>query len=261
MSFRSSLFEAIDIIVNNYIENVATEYNLNVTDLKALWNKTTCDESSQSQSSSQPSSQTPLPEPKFAPIFKKPTNIEKASDIPDTASMSKMSKNELVDLCKAKGIKITGTKADLIDRLSSKEIVVVEKSHSKPPSKPTSKEPEVIKQLSANIPTVRIRKNVFGNFEHAETGFLFEESTKRVIGKQNDDGTISSLSKTDIDTCNKYKFQYEIPSNLNEVKDKITVSAIGGDDEEEEDASQINEDDLLEEEDEELSEEDYVSDE
>lgn len=249
MSFRNSLFEAIETTINSYIEKIANEYGLDCTELHSLWNKTTSD--------------TLPPVSKIAPVFRKSEIVaEKPSETSDgTTNMSKMTKNELVDLCKAKGFKVTGTKSDLIERLtstsSSKEIVVVEKSREKI----VHKEPEVIRHLSANIPTVPIRKNVFGNYEHAETSLLFDEKTRRVIGKQNEDGTVASLSKSDIDLCNKYKFQYEIPSNLNESKDKVTVTATGCDDEEEDDGSQINDDEFLEEEDEELSDEDYISDE
>jgi hypothetical protein len=248
MSFKSSLFEAIEATINNYIEKIANDYSLDVTELQNLWNKTSTEASLKSTQ-------------KIIPVFKKPETATEVS-CEGPSNLSKMTKNELVDLCKAKGYKVTGTKSDLIERLTSsssttsKEIVVVEKSREKI----VHKEPEVIKQLSANIPTVPIRKNVFENYEHAETSFLFDEKTKKVIGKQNEDGTIATLSRSDIDMCNKYKFQYEIPSNLNEIKANVTVSATG-DDEEEDDGSQINDDDFLEEEDEELSDEDYASDE
>jgi len=251
MSYKSSLFEAIETIVNNYIEKVADVHGLNTTELKNLWCETVDGSTKQ----------------KTAPIFKKPeVTREKSPETCDGASnMSKMTKNELVDLCKAKGYKVTGTKAELIDRLTScpqptkngKEIVVIEKSCKKF----GSSEPSVISKLTSEIPTVRINKNVFGNYEHAETSLLFDDKTKKVIGKQNDDGTIANLTRDDMDICNKYKFCYVIPDNLNETKDKgkVTVSTTG-DDEDDEDGSQFADDEFLEEEDEDPLDEEYVSD-
>ena len=43
---------------------------------------------------------------------------------------------------------------------------------------------------------------------------VFNNSTKRAYGKQNDDGSVSDLTPDDIDLCHKYKFAYDIPENL-----------------------------------------------
>jgi len=59
------------------------------------------------------------------------------------------------------------------------------------------------------------------NFEHKETSFVFNEKTKKVVGKQNPDGTITPLTVEDINMCNKFKFEYQIPFNLQE-QDKFT---------------------------------------
>ena len=234
MSLRSSLFEAIDVIVDTFVEKISSTYNIDATKLHALWNEVAKQENVTAKKEEPQSTET--------------------NDI--SSGLSKMTKNELVDLCKAKGYKVTGTKSELIERLTSlpKEIVVTERVREKI----VTKEPEIVKQLIAHVPTVPIRKNVFGNYEHPETSLIFDDKTKKVIGKQNDDGTVSSITRSDIDMCNKFKFQYEIPLNLNE--DKITVSATEGDEEgdEDEENSEFNDDDFLEEEEE--DEADYVSD-
>jgi hypothetical protein len=68
----------------------------------------------------------------------------------------------------------------------------------------------VKKLIIKRSPIFNIRKNKFENYEHVETGFVFNRETKRVIGKQNLDGTINELTDIDILTCQKYKFQYEV---------------------------------------------------
>lgn len=246
MSFKNLLIESIDNAINNYIEKIASTYELDANELKNLWNK--------SIDSASPKQKIDF----VAPKQKVEIALQSLkTESNDKAKLSKLSKNELVDLCREKGYKVTGSKADLVERLCSlKEIVVMEK-----PKKLETKGPQIIKQLNANIPNFSIRKNVFGNFEHAETSLVFDDKTKMVIGKQNDDGTICVLTRNDIDICNKYKFQYEIPTNLNESKGKEKVTMTATDEEgEEDDGSQLDDEDFLEEEDEELTEEEYDDD-
>ena len=80
----------------------------------------------------------------------------------------------------------------------------------------------------------------------------FSKLDKKVIGKQNEDGTIRELNKNDIEICNKFKFKYIIPENLNgeEVEDS---------DSDEGDNSDID-DEIIDEIEEDDTEEDYFSD-
>ena len=52
-------------------------------------------------------------------------------------------------------------------------------------------------------------------------GLVFSKLDKNVIGKQNEDGTIIELTKNDIELCNKFKFKYILPENLNEKLKKM----------------------------------------
>lgn len=61
---------------------------------------------------------------------------------------------------------------------------------------------------------ILIRRNKFNNYEETQTGLVFHKVTKKVIGKQNSDGTISTdLSEEDIKNVNKYKFQIDCKDN------------------------------------------------
>jgi hypothetical protein len=53
-----------------------------------------------------------------------------------------------------------------------------------------------------------IRRNLHGNYEHAETGLVVNVNNKAVYGKQNKDGTVSPLTEDDIKLCQLYKFNY-----------------------------------------------------
>ncbi len=108
-------------------------------------------------------------------------------------------KEDLTKLCKIKNLKCTGTKDDIIKRL-------------------TSKTPVIEKFLKCS--PINIQLNQFGNREHQPTRLVFSED-KTVVGYQQDDGSIGELNDEMIEKCNQYKFKYKLPSNLDRnIKDK-----------------------------------------
>lgn len=212
MSLSKTIFDTIENNIQLYISQVANKYNLDTNELYKLWNNSGEINTKKS-------------------IANKTTS----EDILDPELM-KLNKKELSDLCKAKNLPISGTKADLIRRIVGNETNKIKSSTSKN----NTKQPEIIKKLVEKIPTIQIRRNNFGNFEHAETGFIFNNNTKRAYGKQNDDGSVSELTEQDIDLCHKYKFVYDIPENLDKKDDD------DDDDEELDDEEVIEEDEELE---------------
>jgi len=215
MSLSKTIFDAIENNIQLYISQVANKYNLDENELYKLWNNSD-------------------------DFTTKKNNVNKKSseDILDPELM-KLSKKELSDLCKAKNLPVSGTKADLIKRIVGNE----NNRGKSTTSKTSTKQPEIIKKLVEKIPTIQIRRNNFGNFEHAETSLLFNNTTKRAYGRQNEDGSVSELTPEDIDLCHKYKFAYDIPENLDK-KDDVDDE----DDEELDDEEVIEEDEELEEE-------------
>lgn len=205
MSLSASVLQAVDRVVQTYINRIASQYNIDKNELMCLW-----------------------------------TGEENKSNTNENSDISKLGKPELILLCKNKGLKTTGTKAVLIARLSETNPEVSTKSES---VKKVENVP-VLKKLTSKIPTVPIRRNQFGNYEHAETSFVFNHQTQKVVGKQNDDGSIEPLSETDIDICNKYKFLYELPENLDK---KITLADVQVEELDEESDSEEYEQELSEE--------------
>lgn len=181
---------------------------------------------------------------------------------------------ELKDLCKKYKCKVTGTKSELVQRLTSLTIktdsttqlpppAAVEKPEKKTATPASKKTPFSTKDIARTIikqsSTVVLSKNKFGNYEHTETGFIF--SDKSVIGKQDKDGSIKPLNKEDIETCNKYKFQFIIPTNLSELKpttafDEESEEEKGENEDDEEDFDQPS--DIIEEDEESEIEEDEL---
>ena len=200
-TYEEKITSLINGVVNSFIDDVSSKYNLPKEDLNRLWMKTEDDKCSD--------------------------NVEKDVDY------SSMKKPELVKVCKELGISDKGNKKDLIARIEKKK---------------TRKE-TIVEKLNVSLNSIIIKKNKFGNYIHTPTKFVFNKDTKSVIGKEDDDGNILQLTQNDINICNKYKFKYVMPDDLNnnnndeEIEDEII------DDESEEEDEEDEEDEEEEDED------------
>ena len=188
MSFNKIVQNSMDKAITDFIHKIANKYNLNSSELFPEWFGKNI-EIVESTSSSH--------------------NQETEGDKNSTSreELLKMKKTEIQALCKEKALKCSGTKIQLIDILLGCSIG---KSKKTAVIKPTPIETKIANQSS----TIAIRRNQYGNHEHPETGLIFDNKTKKVIGKQNDDGSIDGLTVDYIDLCNKYKFNYTLPDDL-----------------------------------------------
>jgi hypothetical protein len=257
MSLNGVLQEAIDKVIQNFILKVSTTYNLDNNELNDIWTGGGNSKSNTNKETTSPKELEPI----------------------NPHSLLKCNKAELSALCKQHGYKCSGTKTDLISRLLGKDD---EKKTDDKKSKSTSKKSPpkeatpLEKKLVANIPNILIKRNKYNNYEHPETGLVFNNETKIVIGKQNKNGSVDHLTEEDIDQCNAFKFKFQIPSNLDRKSKLVDVKVEELDEEEEEDEElevveeeelneeelgeevELEDDELLEEEDEELEvEEEY----
>lgn len=159
----------------------------------------------------------------------------------------KATKTLLSAMCKAKGLVQSGNKDQILKRILDH----LDNEDKKTKSSTTATSTSVKKTSTQSIPSmiadkkdnIDIKKNKFGNFEHMETGIVFNKD-KYVIGKQNSNGNVDNLTDKEIDLCKKFKFQYKIPDNLNTNKGLSGVKVDELDDEEDE----LDDDDLEEEE-------------
>lgn len=236
MSLNLRLTNTIDGVINTFITQVSTTYNIKESELRNLWDgKKTCKPKSPPTSS-----------------LKKEINV-------DSDKLLKCNKAELIALCKAKGYKCSGNKIELISRLMGKDESPTPKKASKSKKASEKKVPTVIKKLTAQIPDVIIRRNKFNNFEHPETGLVFDnDKNKKAIGTQNNDGSINELTEDDIDRCNAFKFKCDMPDNLDkktsledvevdELEEDDELDELGEDDEEEDgQVEEVGEDEDLE---------------
>lgn len=211
MSFSESLLTSVDKTVVSYIGKIATLYSLDKEELISIWKGTSIGgEGTENEISKQ---------------------------------LLALNRNELVELCKSKNLKYGGTKNDLIQRLAGAEKQT--KLNFETPKQPPTPNLPAPKLIAKNEPFA-LKRNKFGNFEHIETGFVFNEVTVSVFGKQNADGSIAPLTVEDINICNKYKFAFNIPAKLTGLDDKVELAELDEDDvdvveEEEEDEEEEEE--------------------
>lgn len=241
MSLSQTVTKSVDEVIHNFIQQLANKYNLDANELLAEW---------EGKSSGKKTNMKPA---KKSLILDLPNPDE---DV-DHDVLLKCKKPELQAMCRQKGIKCTGTKAQLVGYLLGKEPVSAKKLAKKKvtPKKKVSATP-VAKKLTSDVKTFEIRRNQFGNHEHPDTSFIFNKKTKKVIGKQNDDGAIDDLSPEDIDVCNQYKFPYELPSNLDKgmTLDDINVDELNDDELDDEEIMESEEEEVI------LDEEELIDD-
>jgi hypothetical protein len=247
MSLTNSIAKIINDTIIEYNKELSSKYNLNSDELNTFWeqfsNIENTGKNQKSQKTKKPVAQEEKNEEKQE--TKQEEKNEETKQEPNDNNLDKLGKTELINLCKLKNLKCSGTKIEMIARLKNGNTISTSSSVSnntvpsdKPSKTTTSKKhsiaPEkqnIINKIPVKIPTVAIRRNQFGNFEHAETSLIFDRNTQKVIGKQNPDGTVDELGDVEINICKKFKFSYDLPENLDK---KANLSNVKVDELEEE---------------------------
>ena len=267
MSFSQLIYKSIDDTVNKFFKELVAKYNINEKDLVSIWNTELISPQAMDVLNTQMGSTS------ISDAINNPKSYDKdAIHMPSSAELSKLSIKELKNHCKLRGLKLSGTKPELLERLNGGETSLAVKQPIGGKKRKLDAEPEtpsIIKSIQTTIQCVKLEKNKFGNFEHSETHLVFDRVTQHVIGKQDESGAIHGITVEDIELCNKFKFKYVLPDNLNLNKKSNNVvveglaDELGEDFEEEvaEDQEELDEDDENEEPEEFVEdEEDFVED-
>lgn len=248
MSFLQQIETILNSEIENFIVTIADKFKLDKKEITDIWNKKDFINIKSNSVTTKPVSLVNSPTPKKT-----------------DSTLMKLSKTELVELCKSKGLKVSGSKQELVDRIltadenkkveKNEKVDKSEKNNEKitkhlikttPTKKVSGNSPPVIKKLVEKIPSISIKRNKHDNYEHEETGFVFNNKTQKVYGRQLSDGSVAELTPEDIDICNKYKFSYYIPDNLDKKSNLKDVDVKELDDVEDE--NDIEEEDLDDEE-------------
>lgn len=148
------------------------------------------------------------------------------SSDPETLSTAKVA--DLKALCKEKGLAVSGTKAELIARLSG-AAPPAKKPRTAKPAKPAAvfDKPvfQTLLQLTDRDPIV-IKRNAHGHFEHLETHLVFS-AQKKVIGVQVDgDPTPQPLRTQDLEMVYKYHFELDPSTRVQDApSESVAVDA------------------------------------
>lgn len=110
--------------------------------------------------------------------------------------MDRFTKTQLMELCKKRNLPTSGLKKDLVERLQ----------------KATQRKETVVRAVLQDD----------GSLCHAETGFVFDAKSKRVIGRRVG-SCICSLNRTDIAMCNQYRLLYDLPETLEEDRNDVEI--------------------------------------
>ena len=214
--------DMVDSTINNYCKEIAKQFNLNSQELLNIWYGNSC------------------------PEVNKPKE-DKSLFNPTPEQLVTYNKAQLVALCKDRNLKCSGKKSDLINRLAGNgEQKPVAK---KKPKKKDSEQSQVIKKLNEEREPIQIIRNEFGKYEHLDTKLVFDRESQLVIGVQKADGTIGPLTESDIENCDKFKFNYRLPENLNIGSSLKNIRVEEIDTEEDEEDIELDEEDIDEEED------------
>ena len=171
-----------------------------------------------------------------------PVEEEKRDDITQSSILS-ATRDQLVAMCKSKGLVRSGKKDELLTRLldsisapkpaSLSTPVVSSKKSTKP-----KEDPPVLKAIKGS-PMI-ILKNKFGNFEHVQTGIVFNKD-KKAYGRQSKEGSIIDLTPEDIDTCRQHGFPFVPPKTFKTSDLSKTVEEDDDDDDDDEEEEQEEE--------------------
>jgi hypothetical protein len=171
------------------------------------------------------------------PLTKKESVLfEQAKEfIASETPAGKLTVDKLKEMCRVKGLKVSGKKDELLHRLEnptaaeSKAGTTRKKKSLFKPRDVT----KIIEKLRGNISSLSVRKNSQGHYVHLESGLVFDPRSQKVIGKWKDD-QVKWLAKNDVEMCIKLGVMYELPENLDlgivKVVDKKLEEVLGEDD-------------------------------
>lgn len=186
-----------------------------------------------------------IPKKKSMSLFE-----EAKSFISQETPEGKLTVDKLKEMCRAKGLKVSGKKEELLQRLENPNVAENKgkgggggkKKKSLFKSRDVSK---IVEKLQGAVSSLAVRKNAQGHYIHINTGLVFDPITQRVIGCWKNE-QVKWLTKEDVENCIELGVPYELPENLDlgivKVVDKKVEEMLGEDDFKEEE-SEVDESD------------------
>lgn len=142
------------------------------------------------------------------------------AETPTEQSLRALKHKNLKDLCRASGYKVSGNKSVLIRRIlhpTDADRTRKPKPRRKKQKRQTAKGLFVSRMLSdicKRSALIEVSRNQFGKYEHTPTGLVFDEISRKVIGRQLPTGQIGSLRTQDLEQCLELQFNYILPETI-----------------------------------------------
>jgi hypothetical protein len=252
-SLSKSLYSVVSQAVDEFSQLVATKYGVPKQEILDLWNDNVSDE----VKSKEDTSKKQVKRSTRSKVQKSDSHIECDTSSSMCEYEFKKGKN-IGTTCTAKSSdsKYCRKHKTQEDKDSSN---VVKKEKKSPVETTASKnkkaaikekETVVVKKLNEGKQHLVLVRNKYDNYEHAETHFVFDKSTKEVYGRQVE-SIVEPLTTEDIELCSKYNFKSCLPKTLTSKEDDVAEEEEEHDVEEEEEEE---EDDVEEEEEDDVEE-------
>lgn len=166
----------------------------------------------------------------------------KANESKYLTAESKYSTAELKEICRSKGLKLTGNKAQLLARVEGRP----EPSKTKKLKFPEQTKGEIITKIRSRVARIGVVRHENGlDFWHPETGLVFDPVSQHAIASFRH-GKKHNLNASDVEKCLELNIPYFIPRNLDEGMNRVVDEKL---------ANVLTADDFHEEEEEEEDEE------
>jgi hypothetical protein len=82
-------------------------------------------------------------------------------------------------------------------KYTRKTTTTVENRKCTPKKTKSVKFSKVVQILENQRPRIVVKRNLYGQYEHEETGFIFDSNTEQVVGKHVGNGKIEQLTEHD----------------------------------------------------------------
>lgn len=167
------------------------------------------------------------------------------------AELLKLKGSELAEMCRAKKLPVSGTKAVLVARLLGTAPPAKRASKSNgPATAPTYRAP-VFSLLRGHADVIVLKKNDSGAFVDSESGFVFDPNSKLVVGRFAS-GAVRALCTDDLVECETRRFGADLSRIVPkaaaaedlEARYEKVVADIRGEGEEEQDDAEEEDTDL-----------------
>jgi hypothetical protein len=112
----------------------------------------------------------------------------------------------------------TGDKKDVKKPAATKKAAASTSAKKKAEQKEA--ESVAVNNLKDTAPGFRVSINKWRNYEVGGTGLVMDRPSEQVVGRQNSDGSVATLTVDDIEICKNYGLSYKLPPNMSSSEDK-----------------------------------------